>query len=80
MKTPDLSKQRQGGMATLVMLTILFILCVYLAANLRTLNQLEREIKLVDQLQQRRLLVTTAHHRPATNNVPAETPAQPTPP
>lgn len=78
MKTPDLSRQRQEGMATLVMLTILFILCVYLTANLRTLNQLDREIKLVDQLQQRRLLVLTAHHRPTTNNVPAETPAQPT--
>ena len=60
-------------MATLVMLAILGIMCLYITANIRTLNRLEREIKLVDQRQQRRLLVVT------TTNVPPSAPAQPAP-
>ena len=59
-------------MATLVMLAILGIMCLYITANIRTLNRLEREIKLVDQRQQRRLLVVTT-------NVPPSAPVQPAP-
>ena len=75
MKIPNLSKPRQGGMATIVMLAILSIMCLYITANIRTLNRLEREIKLVDQRQQRRLAIVTAGNRSATNSVAAQAPS-----
>lgn len=80
MKAPHHFKQRQGGMATIVMLAILSLLCLYITANVRTLNRLEREIKLVDQHQRRRLMMLTPSQRETTNNIPPPTPAQPPPP
>jgi type II secretory pathway component PulK len=64
MKTPLQSNQSQRGTAVIVMLAILSLMFIYIAANVRSLGTLEREIKLLDQKQIRRL-----ERISATNNV-----------
>jgi len=51
-------------MAVIVVIAILSILLIYLAANIRTLSSLGRELKLLDQKQTKRLVLTSA---PKTN-------------
>jgi len=60
-------RRRQSGSAVIVVIALLAIILIYVAGNLRTLNLLGRELKLLE-LQQTRRLQTTA---PATNAPPA---------
>jgi len=55
MKIPDSSKQSQGGMAVIVMLALLSIMLICIGANIQSLNRLDRELKLLEQHQTRRL-------------------------
>ena len=70
------SSQRQGGVATIVMLALLSLILIYIAANTRALNQLHRELKLTEQRQlQRWNNIQPATAESATNAI--ETPVQP---
>ena len=64
MKIPDSSKRRQGGMAVIVMLVLLSIMLACITVNVRSLNRLDRELKLLEQRQTRRLVVLTATNLP----------------
>jgi hypothetical protein len=80
-------RRREQGMATIVVLALLSIVLIYVAANVRSLDILGRELKLVEKQQIRRLNAragvtnnVAAQLRVAgTNSAPvaAETPAQP---
>ena len=48
-------RRRQSGSAVIVVMALLAIILVYVAGNLRTLNNLGRELKLVERQQTRRL-------------------------
>ena len=61
------SRRCQSGSAVIVVMALLAIMLVYVAGNLRTLNSLGRELKLLE-LQQTRRLQTAA---PKTNSPPA---------
>ena len=63
------SRRREAGSAVIVVMALLAIMLVYVAANLRTLNSLGRELKLLE-LQQTRRLQTAA---PTTNSPSAVT-------
>jgi hypothetical protein len=49
------SMQSQRGMATVVVLAFISILLIYILANVRTLNHLGHELKLLDRKQTLRL-------------------------
>jgi hypothetical protein len=49
------SRGRQGGFAVLVVLALLTLVLIFVGANLRTLDILKRELKLVERQQIRRL-------------------------
>jgi len=76
MKICPSHKGRQGGMAVIVVLALLSIMLLYLAASIRSLNSLDRELKLLDQRQTRRLAAWSATSHLATTNGP--TTVQPT--
>jgi hypothetical protein len=72
------SRHRQGGMAVIVMLVLLSIILIYTATNIRSLYRLERELKLTDQRQVRRL--STANRSgatPSVTNAPSATATNP---
>jgi len=48
-------RRRQSGSAVIVVMALLAIILVYVAGNLRTLNNLGRELRLVERQQTRRL-------------------------
>ena len=62
-------RRRQSGSAVIVVMALLAIILIYVAGNLRTLNNLGRELKL-DERQQTRRLQRAAQ---ATNTPPAIT-------
>ena len=64
--TPHVSRspRRQAGSAVIIVMALLAIILVYVASNLRTLNSLGRELKLLELQQTRRLLTAT----PTTNS------------
>lgn len=64
---PTPCRRRQTGSAVIVVMALLAIILVYVAGNLRTLNTLDRELKLLERQQTRRL--QTAAQR--TNTPPA---------
>jgi hypothetical protein len=73
-KLPISSSRRERGMAVIVVITLLSIVLIYIAGNLRALNNLGRDLKLVEQRQSRRLQAASA--RIGTNSIsPLETPA-----
>lgn len=74
MKIPASSRRRQSGMAVIVMLALLSIMFACLMANVRSLNQLDRELKLLERRQTRRLMVLTVSNAP-----PLQAPAPATP-
>ena len=51
----SLSPHRRGGSAVIVVITILAILLIYIAANLRSMSFLDREIKRGEHRQLHRL-------------------------
>lgn len=70
------SSQRQGGVATIVMLVLLSLILTYIAANTRTLSQLHRELHLTEQRQLHRWNgIHPAATESATNHL--EIPIQP---
>jgi hypothetical protein len=61
-----LSQKRQHrGMAVIVVLALVSILLIYITANIRTLNQLGRDLKLIEQKQLHRWQTP----QPSTNSV-----------
>ncbi len=50
-----IGSHHERGMAVVVMLALITLLLIYVAANLRSLNQLDGELKWIDQQQIRRL-------------------------
>lgn len=64
MKICNSSKKRQGGMAVIVMLALLSIMLIGIGANIRSLNRLDRELKLLNQRQTRRLMTLTVTNVP----------------
>ena len=71
MKIQPSSKRRQGGMAVIVMLALLSIMLISIGASIKSLNRLDRELKLLERHQIRRL---------ATSNTNAPTNLQPNTP
>ncbi len=67
-------RRAEQGLAVIVVIAILAILFVYIADNARTLNQLKREVKLVERQQTNRL----AHVVISTNSMPVH-PNEPAP-
>jgi type II secretory pathway component PulK len=61
-------QRRQSGIATLVVLMILSILLIYVMGNARTLHYLGRELRLMEEQQQRRTALRAAIA--LTNSVP----------
>jgi hypothetical protein len=60
--------RREGGSAVIVVIALLAIVLIYLAANIRTLSALGRELRVVEQKQTQRLAhsivrtnITNAH-------------------
>ena len=50
-----IQRQRERGMAVLVVIVLLSIMAVFVLSNGRALGQLKQELKLVETRQQRRL-------------------------
>jgi hypothetical protein len=69
-------RHRQAGSAVIVVMALLAIILVYVAGNLRTLHNLGRELRFIEQQQIRRLhkVTQTTNAAPAitvaTNTVP----------
>ncbi len=61
-------RRRREGTAMIVVLALLSIILVYMADNLKTLNHLGRELKLLEQRQLRRLQTTVGTN--TTTNAP----------
>lgn len=57
-------RRRRQGMAVIVVIALLAIISIYVAANVRTLHYLKRNVSLVEQKQLRRL---QAHDRAASH-------------
>ena len=70
------SSQRQGGVATIVMLVLLSLILTYIMANTRTLNQLHRELNLIEQRQLNRWGSAQPVIRASTSEL-IKTPVQP---
>ncbi len=73
MKIPDMTRRNERGMAVIVMLALLSIMFACITVNIRSLNRLDRELKLMEQHQTRRLA------RLSVTNAPALPPAATTP-
>jgi len=66
---PRPRRRRQSGSAVIIVMALLAIILVYVAGNLRTINSLGRELKLLEHQQTRRLQRATQ----TTNTPPAIT-------
>ncbi|HWX23254.1 MAG TPA: hypothetical protein VN578_25405 [Candidatus Binatia bacterium] len=56
-------RRDERGMAVIVVLALLAIIFIYIAANIRTLNYLEKDVKLLELKQTRRLAVSSTTNR-----------------
>jgi hypothetical protein len=63
-------QQKQSGSAVIVVLALLFLVMAYAAFNHRTLESLNREVKLIEKRQIRRL----QNPDPSTNSLPLTNP------
>jgi len=54
-RQPPRKPTHQSGMAVIVVLMIIALLMIYVAGNLRTLNNVGKELKLIEQKQVHRL-------------------------
>ena len=74
MKIQPSSKRRQGGMAVIVMLALLSIMIISIGASIKSPNRLDRELKLLERHQIRRLVASNtnapANLQPHTPNSP----------
>lgn len=55
MRTMLRQRNSERGMAMIVIMAILSLMVVYIAANVRSLNTLERELRLIERKQVHRL-------------------------
>src|SRR5208337_5547680 len=53
--TESPGRRRENGMAVIVVISLLAIILIYLAGNMRCLNLLKRDLTLIDRQQTRRL-------------------------
>jgi hypothetical protein len=67
--TESPGRRRENGMAVIVVISLLAIILIYLAGNMRCLNLLKRDLTLIDRQQTRRL--AAAPTKAGTNAVPA---------
>jgi hypothetical protein len=70
MKIRHLPKRRRQGSAVIVMMALLSIMLLYIAASVRSLYTVDRELKLLERHQTRRLKALNATSRLATTNTP----------
>jgi len=68
-RIPHHGSRPQSGSAVIVVMALLTIIMVYVASNLRTINHLSRELKLLERQQTLRLQRATQ----TTNTPPAAT-------
>jgi hypothetical protein len=62
---------RQSGTAVIVVLVIIAILMIYVAGNIRTLHNVGKELKLIEQKQVHRLdKLQTSNSKPQGNSKP----------
>ena|SRR5258708_3375906 len=64
---PGAHRRDERGMAVIVVLALVAIILIYLAANLKTLLTLDRELKLLETKQTHRLLAATPQHPAAVS-------------
>ena len=69
-------KHRPQGLAVIVVLALLAIILLYVTANIRTLNHLKRDLKIIEQKQVQRLQPPSSAQTPATNTPAAATAAR----
>ena len=68
------SRRHEQGLAVIIVMTVLAIVLICLAGNIRMLYSLDRELKLVQKQQIRRLqAATSAVSLGNTNGAPAQT-------
>ncbi len=65
----SLQRNRKRGMATIAVMMLLGIILIYVAANLRALELLHRDLKVVDREQTTRWATTLV----VTNALPGQT-------
>ena len=75
MKISISPQSNRSGLATIIVLAVIAIMLVYITANVRALNTLDKELKLVEQKQIKRLAEQNAKVLSITNT--AATAAQP---
>ncbi len=69
----NLERARERGMAVIVVIMLVGIILIYVAANLRSLELLRRDLKLVEQHQIRRTASQVhTNQQPAAANVRIE--------
>ena len=71
------SRRREEASAVIVVMALLAIVLIYIAGNLRSLQCLDRELKLVERRQIRRLESPTRISTAVTNLVPVPQPVRP---
>ena len=81
-KSRRIRSRGREGLAVILMLTLLAILLIYVAGNVRALYNLERELKFTERRQTRRLESASLTNTPAisgavTNAAPAAEPTAP---
>jgi CBS domain containing-hemolysin-like protein len=59
----------QGGSAVLVILILLFIMVIFVAANMATLNWLRRQVNVVDKHQTHRLALASTNQLRSAQSV-----------
>ena len=62
-------RQREQGMAVIVVMALIVLVLIYLMGNVRTFNALGRELKLLERQQTRRLQLSLTTTNAATNTI-----------
>ena len=68
------SRPRERGMAVISILVLVAIVLIYMAANIRTLNTIDGELKLVERQQTHRLKTLSRAAKTATAPIAAPKP------
>ena len=69
------ARRQEEGMAVIMVMILVVIVLIYLAGNLRTLHNLGRDLRMIEQQQARRLALAAQ----ATNSVATTNAALPKP-
>ena len=62
-------RQREQGLAVIVVMALIVLVLIYLMGNVRTFNALGRELKLLERQQTRRLQLSLTTTNTATNTI-----------